>query len=190
MSFPAEPITLQSLFGPKRTLGSIQLQVVVDETTNDTLTITKQPVQVGASITDHAFKEPTSLSMTAYFKNNNLITGLQSTFNGSALSELYQQLLLLQISRAPFVITTPKRIYKDMLLQNLRQLTDKFTENCLKVEMTFQQVIIVNVSTTNVPRANQKNPQSNQGTKNVGQKQSGLLSGAQAVNPNITGVSQ
>lgn len=175
MSFLTQPITLQSLFGKDRKVGTITMQVVVNETTNDTLTITKQPVQQGASITDHAYKEPTTLSMTAYLKDNNILSGLLSTFNGNALSKLYQQLLDLQNSRTPFVVVTPKRIYRNMLIATLIQTTDKSTENCLALSFGFQEVIIVAVSTTTVPRLRQKLPGATSATQNAGKK-SALLS--------------
>jgi hypothetical protein len=148
MSFLIQPITLQSLFRKDRTFGPFTVQVVVNETTNDTLTITKQPVQEGASITDHAFKEPTVLSMQMLFQDN-LTT---------SLSKIYAELLQLQEDRAPFDVVTPKRIYTNMLISSLGLTTDKNSENVLAISISFQQVIIVKVATTQVPPSRQKNP--------------------------------
>lgn len=175
MSFLSEPITLQSLFGVKRKIGPINVQVVTNESTTDKLQITQQPVQQGASITDHAFKEPTQFSMTALFKDNSLISGLLNTFTGNGLSKLYQDLLDLQNSRVPFDIITPKRIYRNQLFASLSQTTDKATENCLSVTMSFQEIIIVSISVVTVPRSGLKNPGANGATENAGKK-SALLS--------------
>lgn len=164
MSFLDQPITLQTLFGPKRQIGPINVQVVVNETASDTLKVTKQPVQQGASITDHAFKEPTVFSTTILFKDN-LFT---------SLSKIYQDLLDLQNLRTPFDIITPKRIYSSMLLVGLGQTTDKTTENCLSISATFQEIIIVPVVTTTVPRAKQKIVAVTQATQDAGKK-SGLF---------------
>ncbi len=160
MSFLTQPITIQSLFGKDRKLGTITLEVVVNETTNDTLTITKQPVQQGAMITDHAYKEPTSLSMQALFSDN-LFT---------RLSTVYSDLLELQRSRVPFDVITPKRIYRSMLIASLGQTTDKHTENILSISMTLQEVIIVKVTTTTVERARQKTPAVTGETQSAGKK--------------------
>lgn len=160
MSFLTEPITLQTLFGTRRKLGSIDLNVVVNESTGDTLTITKQPVQQGASITDHAYKEPTQLTMTILFRDN--LT--------KSLSKTYKDLLDLQLSRAPFDVITPKRIYKNMLIGALSMTTDKTTENCLAINISLQEVIIVQVSTTQVPRAKQRNPGATGKTEQAGKK--------------------
>ncbi len=170
MSFLSVPISLQSLFGQGRKIADIDVNVTITESTNDTLTITKQPVQQGASITDHAYKEPTAFSTSILFRDN-LTT---------SLSKIYQNLLDLQISRVPFDIITPKRIYKSMLISTLSQTTDKNTENCLAINLSFQQVIIVNVSTTQVSRIKQKNPGATGGTQKAGKK-SFLKSGAEGI---------
>lgn len=175
MSILGQPITLQSLFGPKRKIGPIDAQVVPNESASDTLTITNQPVQQGATIADHAFKNPTTFTLTALFKDNSVVNGILGTFSGNGLSKLYQDLLDLQVSRVPFDVITPKRIYHSVLMSSLSQTTDKSTENCLSVSMTFQEIIIVNVTTVQVPRSKLKNPGSNGATQNAGKK-SALLS--------------
>lgn len=148
---------------PKRMIGTIAVQVVVDESTTDTLTITKQPVQQGAAITDHAFMEPTAFAHSIYFKAPGL-------FGGDSLSQTYLKLQQLQSSAIPFDIVTPKRIYKSMLMTALTQTTDKLTENCLAIHASYQQIILVPVLATSVPRANQKSPKSTAATQNTGNK--------------------
>jgi hypothetical protein len=170
VSFISQPITLQSLFGKKRKIGDINVNVVMNEVTNDTLTITKQPVQQGASITDHAYKEPTVFSMAVLFEDNLFVS----------LSKVYQNLLDLQNSRAPFDVITPKRIYRNVLIATLGQTTDKKTENCLAINLTFQEILIVNVVTTSVPRSKQRNPGATGATQNAGKK-SALLSVKQGI---------
>ena len=171
MSFLSQPVTLQSLFGKNRTFGEITVQVVLNESTNDNLIITKHPVQDGASISDHAYKEPTTFSMKVLFQDN-LSTDLRT---------IYQQLLDLQVARKPFDIVTPKRIYRSMLIASLGQVTDKRTENILSITLSFQQVIIVSVQTVQiVPRPRQKNPGATGATQPAGRK-SALLKTVEAV---------
>ncbi len=152
MGFLEQPIlsALQAIFGGARTIDDIDVQVVLTENTNDTLTVTKQPVQQGASITDHSYKEPTAFSASLLFKDARALF--------SQTSEIYEKLLNLQNSRIPFTITTPKRVYEDMLMTVLSQTTDKSTENCLSINASFQQVLLVEVATTTVPRIKQKFP--------------------------------
>lgn len=161
MSFLSQPITIQSLFLKNRTIDGITVNVVIRESTADQLVITKQPVQQGASITDHSYMEPTQLNMDAYFAAN----------LGDSLRNVYAQLLALQNTRQPFDVVTPKRIYKDMLISVLRMNTDKLTENVLSVSMTFQQIILVQVSVLTVNRSKLKNAGRNGPTVPAGPKQ-------------------
>lgn len=163
MSFLSQPLQ-DILIKSKRKIGTIQVTVVINENTTDKLTITNQPVQQGAAITDHAFKEPTTFSCTLYFADN-LTT---------SLSKMYQNLLDLQSSREPFEIATPKRTYKSMLLQTLSQVTDKTSENCLAITLTAQEVIIVPVTTVFLERRKQKLPKNTTPTSPAGKKSIGL----------------
>lgn len=159
MSFLSEPVQNILVFN-KRYIGSIRVQVVVSEQTTDVLTVTKQPVQQGASITDHSYKEPTVFAHSIYFQDN-LTT---------SLSKLYQQLLDLQSSGEPFIIVTPKRTYKSMLMTSLAQTTDKLTENCLAIHASYQQVILIPIESATVPRINQKNPGTTAATQSAPKK--------------------
>lgn len=64
-------IGLQSiLIKPKRFIGPIVAQVTIQEIHNDTLEITDHPVEMGAVISDHAFKRPAELIITAAWSNS------------------------------------------------------------------------------------------------------------------------
>lgn len=159
MSIVTVPISLIPI-KPIRKIGPISVDVIINESTNDTLTITKQPVQQGASITDHAYKEPTVFTSTIYFRYN----------LSKPLAQIYQELLTLQSDRVPFDIITPKRIYKSMLISSLGQTTDKNTENTLAIVLSFQEVLIVKVTTTQVPRSRQRSPGVTGKTESAGRK--------------------
>ena len=165
MSFIAIPATFFPL-RDRRRIGEIEVQVVLNETTTDTLTITKQPVQQGASISDHAFMEPTVFNCVIRFRENNIFSGSFS----STLSKTYQDLLTLQKERIPFNITTPKRIYSNMLINTLGCTTDKTTENVLAINLSCQEVIRVPIGIVQVPRSQQRNPGVTGKTENAGQK--------------------
>ena len=172
MSFLSQPISLVSIFGAGRKIGTISVDAVINEETNDTLTITKQPVQQGASITDHSYLEPTAFSMTILQQVSNPVTQLLGTFAGagnSGLAQVYQDFLKLQATSKPFIIATPKRIYNNMLMTTIRQVTDKRTENILSLNISFQQVIIVTVGTFSVSASAQTSPQKTQPVQSTGQ---------------------
>jgi hypothetical protein len=155
------PISITQIFrGKTRAIAQFTGYTPIQEDTDDILTVTKQPVQQGASITDHSFKEPTMFTAQIL---------LQAGFTES-LSDIYDRLRELQDSRQPFEIYTPKRFYPAMLMVGLRQRTDKQTENCLSITMTCQEVILVPVTTVIVPKQAQRIPKVTQKTQSTGRK--------------------
>jgi len=143
-----------------RRIGLIVPSVVISERHNDSLEITAHPVEVGTAISDHAYKRPAEVTMTVGFSgggslfdfaNNRTATSLL----GMSPSETYDTLLKLQSDRKPFDVVTGKRLYKNMLLQNLEVTTDRFTENVLTATLTLREIIIT--STQSVLVADKSN---------------------------------
>lgn len=197
MSFiPSSSVALISgilgLLGQNRVIGTIAVNCIISEETQDVLTVTKNPIQVGTSITDHSYLEPTVLSMR-------IIQGVPVSFStifanpltsgNNALAGIYKQFLDLQKSRTPFTVTTKKRVYENMLATSIRLLTDKTKENILALDISFQQVNIVSIGTATIPASQQSSPQVTQPIINSG-VQSAALTGAQAFNPAIKGFQQ
>lgn len=68
---PALQLGLQSLLiKPKRSIGPLVAQVTISEQHNDELEITDHPVEMGAVISDHAFKRPAELIITCGWSNS------------------------------------------------------------------------------------------------------------------------
>ena len=189
----AAQLGLQALvIKPKRQIATFTAQVTLDEVHTDELEITEHPVEMGASITDHAWKRPAEVVIRCAWSNSpsntgvvdglaGAVTGTVRTI-GSLLSgndigqvrDVYAKLLALQTSRIPFDVLTGKRNYTNMLVKTLRQETNKDSENSLMITATLRQVILVSTQTVTVqtPAINQSNPQvtgptSNQGTKQL-----------------------
>ncbi|MFX8535312.1 phage baseplate protein, partial [Acinetobacter baumannii] len=103
-----------------------------------------------------------------------------NTFIGSDLSLLgiYQGLQALQGQR--LIISTGKRLYTDMLIKSLKNVTDETSENALMIDMVFKKVFIVSTKETLVSIADQKNPEVtsdvvDSGTKQLKQVNSSVL---------------
>lgn len=173
---------------PTRSFGPFSAQVVLRETHHDELTITNHPVEQGAVISDHAFKNPATLILEMAWSNSpsvssfqqalqNAVTGtiqgVAALLSGNSVEQvrdMYDKLLKLQTSRIPFTVQTGKRIYSDMLIKSLSTTTDKASENSLMVTAELQQVLIVSTRTVQVaaPAINQQQPQVTQPTVNNG----------------------
>lgn len=174
MSFLTDLIDLK----PRRTLGIIRAQAVLEERHTDDLTITEHPVEQGAQITDHAFKRPSEVVLRYGWSKSFLagllgsVSALQPNLAGGNLDEVYKSLLQLQASRIPFDIVTGKRKYKNMLLKSLAVTTDAGTENALVVTATCVEIILVQTKATTLPpKTQQKTPKKTAAKENKGVKQ-------------------
>jgi hypothetical protein len=169
---------------PKRSIGSIVAHVTMEEVATDELQITEHPVELGANITDHAFKKPADLIVRCGWSNASLagvlggVKGLVSALTGGDafgsdyVSSVYNQLLALQESRIPFDVSTGKRLYTNMLMRSLGVTTDEKSEYTLMVTAVFKQVLIVQTQATTLPpRDDQAQPQSTAETSDAGVKQ-------------------
>lgn len=151
---------------PARSIGGITMDVTVEETHTDELEITERPVQQGASVTDHAFKLPCGVTITAGTSDAGGDSG------GDKRSvEAYEALLELQGKREPFDLVTGKRTYTNVLIKSLSVTTDKETENILLVTAELKEVIMASVQAVAVPRSRQKNGHKTGGVDQRGQQQ-------------------
>lgn len=168
---------------PKRGIGQFKAQVVVREVHHDVLEITQHPVEMGASISDHAYKRPAELTIECGWSNSQTpkgfvagvlgaatatVQGVQSLVTGNNVSQvrdIYAKLLALQETREPFDVYTGKRVYRNMVIQRLTTTTEKGTEQVLLVTVDLLQVLRVATQTVliNAPAANdQSNPKATQ----------------------------
>lgn len=149
----------------QRLLGVFVADVTVQEHHVDELAITEHPVEQGAAVTDHSYKRPARLTVTAGW------TDSTPAGNPNRVQEIYAGLLALQQTRIPFIVLTGKRAYRDMLFSSLSVTTDEKTENALALVAELQQIIIVTTQVLTVPPADvQKTPQLNAALTNTGTK--------------------
>ena len=100
---------------PLRSLGGLSFDVVVSEEHEDTLTIAKHPVEQGANISDHAYRNPCKVVIKGASSESTYGLPVWDSYNVT----LYNALLALQNAREPFDIVTGKRKYSNMLLEKL-----------------------------------------------------------------------
>lgn len=161
---PLDPFTII----PQRHIGPFVAQATIEEDHRDDLIITRHPVEQGAAITDHVYKAPAEVVITAGWTPADPNGGGDESY----LTALYGQLLQLQASGVRFDIVTGKRVYTDMLFRELAVKTDQKTENTLWLRAVCQQIIIVSTQTFTVPpAANQADPSKNAPVVNTGGQQ-------------------
>ena len=177
MSFPgfvtpgavfSELTNLVSINVPTRNIGGIIPNVTIEEEGTDELTITEHPVERGAAISDHSYKEPARLTMRVGWSN----AAAEAAGDPNYVIDIYNQLLSLQVSGEVFQVLTGKRLYNNMLMVALRQTTDDTTAYALAVVAEFREIILVQTTATSVPAiTSQKFPQQTGQTENVGTQQ-------------------
>lgn len=154
------------LVRPRRSIGGLYPDVIVEESHEDSLQITEHPVEQGAAINDHAFKKPEVVTIRGGVSDSSAEGGEKPG------QEFYEKLLELQKKREPFDIVTGKRQHKNMLLESLSVVTGPDTENCLLFTAGCREVILVKTQVTSVPpRKNHASPGKTGATDDKGQKQ-------------------
>lgn len=165
---------------PSGSIGGIEIPATLEEIYTDTLQATEHPVELGASITDHAFVRPREVVIRCGWTNSTLkafLSAVSALFSGSMsasdyVSSVYSKLLALQESRKLLDVTTSKRQYSNMQIIGLQVTTDQRTGNVLMVQATCRQMIIVETQATTLPaKEKQASPEKTAGTESAGYKQ-------------------
>ena len=132
--------------------------VVISEEHDDEVTITRHPVDTGAPIADHAYKNPAILSVRfAWSDSSSLLNTLASgsTLRGiSGTNEVYKTLLELMNRRSLLTVSTGKRLYQSMVITKLSTTSTAETETALICDITFEEVILVSTRTTTLDAVN------------------------------------
>lgn len=114
-------------------IGPIPVSVVMRENHMSSLGITENPIETGASVTDHAYVNPKSLTLE---------------FADGNAAATYNALVRFQESRVPFVVVSGLFIYTNMLIKSLSATRDAATSRILDGRAELQEIIIVSTSYT------------------------------------------
>jgi hypothetical protein len=134
---------------------SIVAPCVISEKSDDNYVITEHPTEMGVLISDHMYALPKTVDITIAYSISGGYNALKAagaligaSSSPLSLEQYYANFLQLQSDRIPFEITTGKRRYRDMLIENISNTTDTNTENMLMINMRAKQILIVNTKTT------------------------------------------
>ena len=141
----------------RKSLGGIQLDAVILETHRNTVRVTKNPIEFGADVVDHAIVDPKILSINAEVSDTplgvaafgaivDLVTGLfgSATSNNITRSNAaYNALVQIQELREPIEVQTRLKLYTDMLITNIDTSQDKDSSRIVNMNITLEEAIIV-----------------------------------------------
>ena len=123
------------IFSPA--IGTVKINIFIDENHESNMIITEHPVESGANIQDHAIIKPKMLTVT---------------FAAEKAAETYESLLILQATRQPFTIITGLREYQNMLIRSFKVMRDKRTALILKGTAILQEINMVSSSSVRLAK--------------------------------------
>ena len=132
-------------------IGGLFFDAVVHVDTEETLTITSHPVQNGANISDHAYREPTRITMDIKMSDV-MASRVPGQFTGAYTKSVsaYRRLLDLQRSRIPCAVLTRLGSYKNMLIEAISAPDDPDMLHGLTCSVTLREVLVANVAVAKV----------------------------------------
>lgn len=156
-----------------RSIGGIIPDCVIEERHFDRLNITEHPVETGAAITDHSFRNPSAVVMKIGFSNS-------TAASEGWVQAAYQMLLQLMQARQPFDVFTGKRPYSNMLVDTLEVETDVTSEYALNCTAALREIIIVSTqqSGASSPASAQSAPDQTSTVQDAGTQQINPATGA------------
>lgn len=115
--------------------------------------ITRQPIEFGARIPDHAYVEPIILTISGGVSDNPLLPNpaFDNSSGAARSANAYQRLLVTMNNRELLIVQTGLINYQNMLIKNINTVQDAKTANIFNFVMTLEQILIVNVQNVNVP---------------------------------------
>lgn len=123
---------------------------------NRSLTITENPVETGAAVTDHAYVQPMTLTMNIMMSDvhQSIIPGQFSdrTFRHTSAWHVLRQI---QENRIPVDVFTKLGYYKNMLIQTISAKDTFETFRGLNATVTLKEIPIARVKTVKISSASQ-----------------------------------
>ena len=114
-------------------IGPVAVNIIIRESHTSSLGITQIPVETGAKITDHAYKEPKQLELD---------------FADEGAASTWAALVRFQEQRLPFDMVTGLYRYKNMLIKELRAERDESTFRIVKGTALLQEILLVKTAKT------------------------------------------
>ena len=162
---------------------SIIPDVTISEFHSDEVTVTTHPVDTGAQISDHAYKQPATVVCSFGWSNSSRL--LNSVLDGSifrgleSANDFYKRLLKMQEERQQLKLSTGKRVYDNVIITKIQTTTTVDTENAAIIEVTFQEILLATTRTVALASIQQDISRTggvvDQGNKSATQAQKTLL---------------
>lgn len=168
------PSEYNSLIYCKTNIGGYFFDGIMSIKHTRELKITENPVETGASIVDHSYVKPATLTMQVLMSDvhRSIYPG---QFDGAKSRSLaaWDVLKKIQESRIPCSVFTPLGLYNNMLIASIDTTENSKTVHGLNATVTLQEIPIARVKTVKISSA----PQTT-GSTNLGQLEASTIGGS------------
>lgn len=146
---------------------AFDVYIAMSEDHFDEMHITDNPVAQGTTISDHAFAIPARLTMVLAWSPSTSGSGGLKVFGvtlptlsglfvspgagGNILKAIYTKVLAAMRARQFVNVSTGKRLYKNMLIQSVGEMTNAETENALLLTVVFKEMLLAKVNVIKTP---------------------------------------
>lgn len=160
---------------------TITLDAVIEEQHTNSIRLTSNPVELGANINDHAIIEPdkilirgvvtdTPLGFAALTQIVDTVTGLFGSSTSDNLTrsqQAYSLIKQLMNDRLPIEVQTGLINYTNMMITGVNIARDKDTSKVAIMEISLEQIIIVDSEVVVLSEGDLESPTLEQGSSQV-----------------------
>lgn len=138
-----------------RNINGLVPMVTVEERHSDRMTVTSHPVEQGAKISDHIFREPAELTLIIGWSNSSntarrVAEGGNDTLYVNAIE---QKLRKMMWAGEKIKVATGKRTYENMVIVGFSHTTTSETENAIVFNVDLQEILTATTQTVALPNA-------------------------------------
>lgn len=146
----------QGLLYCKTNIGGYFFDGFLDVTHSSNLEITENQIETGASVVDHAYMKPVTLSMTVLVSDvhQSIVPG-QFSEGWRRHTSAWQLLKRLQADRTPLSVFTKLALYDNMLIKSIEAVDTDQTLHSLEAKVTLQEVPVATLKTVKISAADQ-----------------------------------
>jgi hypothetical protein len=129
-------------------IGGLVFDAILKTDHNSKLTATSHPIESGANISDHAFVEPSEVSIELAVSDSEINRG---TFgSGERSIKAFGELTKLQTSRKLITVVTRFKTYSNMLIMSISTPDDYTTMNAFRAMIMLREIPVVSTSRVTV----------------------------------------
>lgn len=145
------------------TLGTFYFDAVFSEEHRSTVTVTQHPVQTGADVADHAYKDPEEVMLSIGVSD--IAMDYTSKRSDGYSKKAIDTLQTIMDLREPVKLYTLLRTYKNMVITSISVPKDYKTQTSIMATVIFTKVRLVSVTLRNVSKTSSSKSKGGSGSK-------------------------